>query len=460
MRHWRQRLRNRGKGDNGAAMILAILMGVVFTAVSAGLMANALAESSRSGLGVQRTSALAAAEAGIDDYIAKLTEDHRYYSHYVHPGESTRRDGANVTARAGQAWTGATTWTYPNGRDAWRSLDNGYEFDLQITPPPAGSDLVTITSTGRKRGASTDLRRIEVQVRPASIVDYQTVSNSNLDFGTGTTTRGKLYAGIDQSGVAHHISHSGTAYGDLYAEGDIVRDPTYANGAQGYTSDTIRSVIPTPINFNVFTTALVIVKNTALTGDGIYLDGDKNDGWRLTFNSAGTVTIESCKNAGGKNIAANEPNCTFVSTKPVPTVGAIYTDESVVVSGQVKGKVTVASNADVVVGGNISYVTPGQDVLGLVAKNDVVVAHWAPYDLNFTAAAIAQSGEFRSWASSGDHGSMTFTGSIATNNGISMAMYGTRNFNYDPNLRTLQPPFFPVIEQPYTVLLFRELPPS
>jgi len=455
----RQRRRARDTGDRGSAMIVAILMGVVFTAVSAGLMANALAESSRSGRSVQRTSAMAAAEAGIDDYIAKLTEDHAYFSHYVHPGESTRKDASNVTAGAGQAWTGAAAWTYPNGRDAWRAIDNGYEFNVQITPPSAGGEVITITSTGRKRGVATDMRRLEVQVRPGSIADYQTVSNSNLDFGSGTTTRGKLYAGIDQNNVAHHISHSGTAYGDLYAEGDIVRSPTYANGAKGYTSDTIRSVIPTPLNFNVFTTSLVSVKNAALTGDGIYLDGDKNDGWRLTFNSAGTVTIASCKNAGGKNLAANEPTCTTISTVPVPSVGAIYSDESVVVSGQVNGRVTVASNADVIVGGNISYVTPGDDVLGLVAKNDVVVAHWAPYDLTFSAAAIAQSGEFRSWASGGDHGTMTFTGSIATNKGISMAMYGTRNFNYDPNLLNLQPPYFPLIEDAYSILFFRELAP-
>jgi hypothetical protein len=439
-------------------MIVAVLMGAVFTALAASLAANALAESSRSGRSVQRTSAMAAAEAGVHDYIAKLTEDHAYFNHRVHPGESTRRDPANVTVAPGQVWTGAATWTYPNGRDAWRSLANGYEFNLQITPPPVGGDSITITATGRRQASTTDIRRVEVQIRPGSIVDFQTVSNSNLDFGNGTTTRGKIYAGIDQQGVAHHISHSGTAYGDLYAEGAIVHDPTYANGAQGYTEDTIRSVIPTPLNFNVFTTSLVNAKSAAQTGDGIYLDGNQ-DAWRLTFNSAGTVTVASCKTGGGKSAAANEPNCTTVSTVPVPTVGAIYANQSIIVSGVVNGRVTVASNSDIIVGGDISYATPGDDVIGLVANNDVVVAHWAPYNLSFTGAAIAQSGSFRTWAANGDHGSMTFTGSIATNQGVQMAMYGTRDLNYDPNLRTLQPPYFPLIEESYTVLFFRELAP-
>ena len=39
---------------------------------------------------------------------------------------------------------------------------------------------------------------------------------------------------------------------------------------------------------------------------------------------------------------------------------------------------TVASNNDIDIGGNISYVTPGQDVLGIVAENNVVVAQYAP----------------------------------------------------------------------------------
>jgi hypothetical protein len=440
-------------------MIVAILMGVVFTALSASLMANALAESSRSGRAVQRTSAMAAAEAGVQDYTAKLTEDHLYFSHYVHPGESTRKDASNVTAGAGQAWTGGTTWSYPNGRDAWRSLDNGYQFNLQITPPSPGSQVVRIVSTGRRTGSSTDLRSVEVLVRAASVTDFQMVSNADISYGSTATTRGKIYAGIDQNNVKHNIAHSGTAYGDLYAEGSITQSPTYKNGAKGYTSATIRSVIPTPLNFNTFTSSLVDLKQAAQNGGGIYLDDSTKDGWRLTFNSAGTVTIASCKKSGTSHLAAVLPTCTTTSTVTIPAIGAIYANQSVIAIGQVKGRVTVASNADIVIAGNISYVTPGVDVLGLVAKNEMIVAQWAPYDLTWTAATVAQTGQWRSWSSDGSHGTMTFTGSTATNGGGYMGMFAYRNYNYDSNLLYLQPPYFPVIEDAYTTLFFRELAP-
>src|SRR3954454_24202423 len=148
----RLRARTRGNGDQGSAMITVVLMGVVLTAVSAALMASTLAEATRSGAGVTEASAMAAAEAGVDNYISKLTEDHTYYDDYVHRAEATRRHANGVTAMASAAWTGAPTWTSPSGPDAWTAVGNGYEYDLQIVPPNPGSQLVKITSTGRRTG--------------------------------------------------------------------------------------------------------------------------------------------------------------------------------------------------------------------------------------------------------------------------------------------------------------------
>jgi hypothetical protein len=151
--------------------------------------------------------------------------------------------------------------------------------------------------------------------------------------------------------------------------------------------------------------------------------------------------------------------CTTTSTVAVPANGAIYVNQSLVVMGRVKGRVTVASNVDVIIGGNISYVTPGVDVLGLVAKNEMIIAQWTPTILAWSAATIAQTGHWRSWNTDGSHSTMTFTGSTATNLGGYMGMFDFRNYNYDVNLLYLQPPYFPVVEDSYTVLLSRELAP-
>ena len=59
----------------------------------------------------------------------------------------------------------------------------------------------------------------------------------------------------------------------------------------------------------------------------------------------------------------------------------------------------------------------------------------------------------------GTHGTMTFTGSTATNGGGSMSMFNTRVYNYDTNLLWLTPPWFPTVDKPYTVLMQREITP-
>ena len=54
---------------------------------------------------------------------------------------------------------------------------------------------------------------------------------------------------------------------------------------------------------------------------------------------------------------------------------------------------------------------------------------------------------------------MDFTGSTATNGGGSMSMFTRRNYNSDTNLLYLQPPWFPTVEDAYTVVLSREVKP-
>jgi hypothetical protein len=124
----------------------------------------------------------------------------------------------------------------------------------------------------------------------------------------------------------------------------------------------------------------------------------------------------------------------------------------------VNGRVTVASNGSVVVGNNITYVQTGDDVLGLVAANDIIVAAWTPTVLNWRASTISQTGNWRSWNTQATHSTMTFTGSTTTNRGGHMSQFASRIYQYDASLQYLQPPWFPTIEDAYTILLSRELP--
>jgi Tfp pilus assembly protein PilX len=447
--------------EDGFAMSLALVTAVTLAIFSVTLIDITTGESGRSANAVTRDAAYHAAEAGIDDYLAKLLSDRVYFTHEVHPAEATRRDALGTTGVRGSAWAGATAWSYPNGKDGWRQLSNRYEYDLQITPPSAASSALRIVSTGRPIGSvdTKDWRVIETLVRQSSVSDFQMLANADISYGSTATTYGKIYAGVDATGTAHSVAHAGTAYADIYAEGAVTGSPTLRNGARTFGAATIRSVVKSPINFNDFLASLVDIQRASQVG-GVFLNSTTTDAWKLVFQSNGTFTAQACTKSSGRDVAQTAPVCGAAATYAVPTNGAVYAAQSVIVSGVVNGRVTVASNNNVVVGGNLTYAQSGDDVLGLVGANDVIVAQWTPSTLAWRAATIAQSGAWRSYSTDNSHASMTFTGSTSTNLGGYMGMFQTRVYQYDDTLLYLQPPWFPTVDGAYTILLTRELTPG
>lgn len=476
-------LRSRLRDDAGFAMAAVVLMTAVLSLLAVTTIDLVTSEHGRSDVTRTRDTAFEAAEAGMNDYLAKLTDDKIYYLHHVHPGESTRRpvsgadvdpqttqcveaSGAATRAETGVLWPSAagTTWTYPNGKDNWCQLADGYEYNLQITPPSVGNNNIQIVSTGRKIGDtnSTHWRALEQWTHFSLVSEFQMIANADIAYGSTASTYGKIYTGIDSSGVAHSVNHAGTAYASIYAEGSITGSPSMQNGAQKYQGRAAVAAagIKSPIDFANFQMSLDDITRAADSG-GLHLNSS-GAVWRLVFLADGTFTVQPCT-AGCTNPAgATQP--TWGSAVPgspftVPQNGAIFSDVSVVVSGVVNGRVTVASNDDIIVGADISYQTLGDDVLGLIGKNEVLVAQWCPNNLNWRAGTIAQNGQWRSYTGTTSKGTMNFYGSTATNNGGYMSMFATRNYNYDTTLLYLPPPWFPTVNDAYQVAMFREVKP-
>ena len=298
------------------------------------------------------------------------------------------------------------------------------------------------------------------------------VADANITYGATATTYGKIYAGIDANNVAHTIQHDGIAYGDVYAEGGVSGSTTLRNGAKRYaptTTPTIRAVIRNPISFTNFLASLVDIRSAAGAG-GIVEDNAAVDAWWLRFQANGQVTVQACTKNAGKPIGDRQPVCGAPSPLSLPANGAIYVGQPAIVSGTVNGRVTVGSAADIYPGGNLDYAQPGDDVLGLVASHSLIVPQWAPSTMSWRAATIAQSGTFRSYGFDGQLNltepdfvgnnklsSMTFTGSTATYGGGSMGLFQTRTYQYDTSLLYLPPPWFPTLQDAYTIVLSREL---
>ncbi|MCU1485485.1 MAG: hypothetical protein JWN67_2231 [Actinomycetia bacterium] len=468
----------RAGDERGSILVTVLLVSVVLAVIGGSLLRGTFADLDQGQLSQATNRSLQAAEAGINDYIAKLTEDHLYYAHWVHRAEATRvATGTGIAYDPGATvplkFDGTLKWTYPNGRDGWLDLGDGLEYDLQVFPPTATRTTVRLVATGRRTGVASSARTLEALVRTASIADFQMISNAEVIYGPTATANGKIYAGNGSN-----IVHAGTVNANLYAEGHIYRTktgtstysgtPTYSNGSRGYDATTIRTVIPTAIDFDNFTGSVGDVQRAAAAAtDGITLNDPTAAGWWLKFQGNGTVTMQRCTAIDLSPAAPINtlPTCGTATSKPVPTNGAIYAAQDVIVSGTVSGRVTVATTGDIVVGGNVDYASSGWnvdnpnsvDVLGLMAQDEVLVPRWAPNDLTWRAGTIAMEQQWRSAAPNTTHGTMTFYGSTATNLGGYMSQYAVRSYNYDSSLLFLQPPYFPVLEDAYTIQLLREI---
>lgn len=454
--------------EDGIAMVLVVIIAAFMTLLAVTLIDVVRAESDRGAHANWSNTSFQAAEAGLDDYISKLVDDHGFYLHYVHPAESTRANAGtpaphssdctapsySAKTTTGVAWSYGKTWTYPNGKDNWCQLPNGFYYNLQIYPPGTTENTTTsvrIIASGRRSMTSTqDMRAVETYIRPSNLADFYRFSDA--DVSIDAETYGKIYSN-------GNVNHTGTAHADIFAEGAITGSPAMVDGAQKYQYGAFPSskIKNHPINFSKFLVSLVDIKRAAQSG-GVYLNQTGKTGWKIVFNADGTFTAAPCT---GSNLELSPaPTCTPATTYNVPSNGAIYTDVTAIVSGQVSGRVTVGAGQNIVVAGNVAPVTGGDDVLGLVAYSDLWVAAYAPNQLTWTAAVLVET---NTWHSAGSgHGSgskMTFTGSSATAKGGSFTEYSSRVYGYDQNLQYLSPPWFPAVDDTYTITLFREVNP-
>jgi Tfp pilus assembly protein PilX len=463
------------QGESGIAMVLVIMISAAMMILATALIDQVRAESDRAAHASWSSAAYQAAEAGLDDYVAKLVDDHAYYLHNVHPAESTRSPSAGITVAANDcnydpkdatstqvAWAYSKTWTYPNGKDHWCQLPNGLFYNLQVYPPGSAGNSTTsvrIVSTGlsKRRAASstaTDMRAIETYVRPSNLTDFYRFSDG--DVSIDAETFGKIYSN-------RNVTHTDTAHADIFAEGAVNGSPNMVDGAVAYANGAFPAskLKNHPIAFSKFLTSLTDIKRAAQTAGGIYLNQAGATSWKIVFSSAGNFTAAPCTGASPE--LSPGPTCGAALTYQMPTNGAIYSDVTVIVSGQVNGRATVGVGLgqDIVVAGPIAPLVAGDDVIGLVADTDLWVAEYAPAQLNWTAAVLVERNTWHgAGASHGPGSKMTFTGSSATLNGGSFAgQYATRVYGYDQNLQYLSPPWFPAVDDTYSVTFFREVTP-
>ena len=478
---------SRTRTQRGSSLISTIaLTGVLALLVLASLSyaRSSTTQTAREG---RSDIAIQVADAGVSRYISRLVEDPRYYDHFVDTAEDPRIDPYGVVHAPGTAWTPGLTWTYAAGPSkTWVPLQQARfgqaSYSLRIAAPPPGSDLVTVQSTGQVgRGAPNPVTRsIQSQIHPTSIADFQMISNATVKYGSTATTTGKLYSAVD-------INHQGTARAPAYAQHWVCSSNNFdcpssnpvtsvfqAGAYDAATTPSFQDKFPTPIDFAHFTQSRLDIKDAATTAGAAWNDPSAN-AWMIQFLADGRVRVWKVTNTSDIGLQIGTLGCP--TTVNVPANGAMYFEQSVIVSdgsskvdscsstagpraSTVNGRVTVATKGNVYVGGNIAYSTPGDDVLGLIAAGEVIIAKYTPTNLSWRAASLAQSGQWRTYTGNADgHNSMLYIGSQTTSDGGYASMFATREYQYDETLQRLRPPFYPILEGSWDTYYWREVKP-
>ncbi|NIA25668.1 MAG: hypothetical protein GWP04_08880 [Gammaproteobacteria bacterium] len=459
---------------------------------------------------------VAGAEAMLDRYAAKLTIDPLYYLHWVDEAERARRcDTATATeygqiVQPGHAWfTGCETWSYlnpdrdgdgtPDTDPAWYVHpvldDTGTKSDIsiliEITPPLDGPVNALVVG---KRGSSVQRRAITAGIHATALSEFYRAVQTDLSYGAYAETYGKIYAGGD-------ISFAGdtTAHADVFAEGKITSAPAvWADGAEGWESsptgsfNDIRDAYPQPLDFNDFWDDLDLVKNTACGGSGICLDDADATAWLVhAYVSGGVGKLRILKSTTAQSetwwwteAQSSSAGWTLYGTFDIPDSGTLWANQHLIVGDRyapvgvdqdgdgftdsiLRGSLTMyagsaASRKNLIINADTYYDDPNsQDILGLVASDEIVINHNAVGDdrnMYINGALLAQYDRWRfsGYAPSESH--LYTNGSIATRNVGAIASYiKYRHYGFDSRLEYLRPPMFPLLDNDWSYDNWKEV---
>lgn len=385
--------------NRGGALLFVVVFGAIsFAFVVTALSGFAMYQNRLAVSKHNREMAFQIAEAGV-----------AYYRWHIYHDEDDFQDG---TATSGPY---LHLYNDKNGKEIGK-------FSLELTAPRFGSTVSTIKSIGWLDIQPGSRRTIKARVGKPSLTDFAFLTNSGIWIGDMEAVHGKMHSnfGIRFDGTTDAPVTNFTATYTCPSSQGCSGSPT-KTGVWGTGGPTTFFKYPTPFrDFGLITNKLTEIENRA-DSTGIYLDSSSSVGWHIVFSTTtaegqevGQVqiyTVDSyktgngcysffnrCQNTSGATLSQSE--CcrdinvqTLFLTTTTPTSGYFYSEKDVWVNGTVKGSVVVGSDDDIIIAGNINYSERSEEnIIGLVAKKDVLIPYESPNNLEINACMMAQTG--------------------------------------------------------------------
>jgi hypothetical protein len=339
-------------------------------------------------------------------------------------------------------------------------------FSLEITPPPSGSTVVTIQSTGQLTNRPTSARTVIAKQGIPSFTKWAVVANAAMRFGAGTEVFGPIHSngGIRFDGLAHNLV---TSYAQTYTDSDS--DACTANSWAVHTCvnpddptpftalpsrpdvfEAGRQVLADYVDFANISADLLTLQTKAIAS-GIRLSPSSGQGYHLTLKTDGTVDMRQvnaqlrcqynssglwrdygyCSNdfnrlctqsssclSGGTCVQSSHSIGTRATDQaaftynggsslgvPLPANGLIFVEDDLWIDGAIdNARLTIVAareplasgRANIFLNKDLTYTpagdTSGNDVIGLIAQDNILVGYFSEDDLRIDAALIAQNG--------------------------------------------------------------------
>lgn len=452
--------RTRPRDERGSALVIVIGAMTVLSLVVGVALTHAVRGLEHSTHARDWKQALAAAEAGVDDYLARLNRNDQYWQNA--DCSNVAMKGARTTGGSACGWT---TGTAPG----WLTVpgSTGAEFHYDVTTTSTYVDgTVDLTSTGRAGGVT---RSIQVALRRGGFGEflyytvYETTDPADeRTYGVNNATALDKCAHYYWEPTSATSKPRDTSYcSDIqFASADVINGPMHSNdailigGSAKFLGTTTTSWpacqpvggVPRPATscYRRTTTSVTptfskgiayrseIELPTTLGDLRTYVDGSQpNPGClytgptRIVFNptsgtatptmkvwspyskdlNAGCGTTTALRSTAGATVTVPQNKLVMVQNlpsgwSPAPSSSGACADGAiggypqsedyaqtlaeascrygtVYLEGQLKGRLTISADNNIVVTDNITYAggTTGTDALGLIASNNVKIYH-------------------------------------------------------------------------------------
>lgn len=393
-------------------------------------------------------------------------------------------------------------------------------FFLTITPPITGSTIVTIRSEGRVDKYPSIKRVTQTKLAIPSFAKYAIVANDVVRFGEGTEVFGPIHSnkGIRFDGIAHNLITSAvSSYDDPDHNGNNEFGVhTHVNTGGSGVTESFRSQEAPPTNpvpnrsdvfmigrqfpvpqsdFTGITNDLSVIKTNATSG-GKYLAPSGALGYHIVLKTNDTydlykvTNLTSASNNCSNNSSSGDATWgtwsikssngqTLLGNYANPGNGLIFVEDNVWVDGKINtARITIAagkfpdnpnSRKSIFINKDLLYTNyDGQDVIGLIAQEDITVGMESEDDLRIDAALMANNGRagrhyYSSYCSPyHSRNTLTLYGMIGSNDRYGFAYtdntgYDSRIIIYDANLLYGPPPSFPLTSDKYSTISWEEI---